>query len=200
MLRAAAAALAGRVAGRFAGRLPASTAARGYRGGVGASAPGSQFAGCCGLATESSSGVPEAGSSFSNYDATFLTESVLHSQGVLYSPIVNAFQDPFPPRPPQDSGRVTGEDDALTVVSHMAVNLPDPNNFWQIISDSSNVSMEIDIPYAHLPRAIYAIKRTYQPSTLVRKRRHGFRARSTTVGGRRVILRRRMKGRRKVSA
>jgi len=41
---------------------------------------------------------------------------------------------------------------------------------------------------------------TYQPSNLVRKRRHGFLARKKTVGGRRTIIRRLAKKRRKISA
>jgi large subunit ribosomal protein L34 len=55
-------------------------------------------------------------------------------------------------------------------------------------------------PTEHVERVENSVKRTFQPNTRRRARKHGFRARMRTRAGRAIIRARRLKGRTRLSA
>ncbi|KAG6592564.1 Ribosomal protein L34 [Phytophthora cinnamomi] len=62
-----------------------------------------------------------------------------------------------------------------------------------------NQIRELECPADSLNEPLQAVKRTYQPSVLRRKRKHGFRTRRVSISGRKVLKRRFNKGRWRMS-
>ena len=64
-----------------------------------------------------------------------------------------------------------------------------------ITSTPSIIQGAVDSLQSLLDMSTWLIKRTFQPSIIRKRRKHGFLRRQESVGGRRVLKRRRLKGR-----
>ena len=73
--------------------------------------------------------------------------------------------------------------------------LPQNNNQVGAITIATNTSIVCSLPSLLRDLSTWLIKRTFQPSIVRKRRKHGFLRRQESVGGRRVLKRRAAKGR-----
>ncbi len=77
---------------------------------------------------------------------------------------------------------------------------PVPSHLVDTIRDRGTAVPAPPEPRLELPPEDPAVKRTFQPNSRRRARKHGFRSRMRTRAGRAIVKARRLKGRRKLTA